>query len=75
MKKIYDSTESLIDLVNNILDLSKIEAGRMEKVITPVDIHALVVKCKGDFEGIYSEKNIQLLLTDNAPTSILPTDE
>lgn len=76
MKKIYESTSSLIDLVNNILDISKIEAGRME--ITLSDIHPddVIKKCMDDFQSIYQEKNITLRLTNLLRSDIiLHTDE
>lgn len=75
MKKIYDSTDSLINMVNNILDISKIEAGRMEILIWRVDIQNIIKQCVSDFEAMYEEKNIWLFLTDISSTHIISTDE
>jgi K+-sensing histidine kinase KdpD len=42
MKKIFENTESLIELVNNILDISKIEAGRMEVKLSQISIRKII---------------------------------
>ncbi|HTP92205.1 MAG TPA: response regulator [Xanthobacteraceae bacterium] len=42
LKKIESAGRHLLGLINNILDLSKIEAGKMDVFIEPVDIQPLI---------------------------------
>ncbi len=42
LRVIQNSSEALLELINGILDLSKIEAGKLELESTPFDLHELL---------------------------------
>jgi signal transduction histidine kinase len=55
-----NSATSLLELLNSILDLSRLEAGRMELEIQPVDIRNLIAKVCELFEPRAAEKGLWL---------------
>lgn len=48
-------SERLTRLINNVLDLSKIESGRMEWVVSDVDLDAVIDEAIGATRGMASE--------------------
>ncbi len=69
LKSIYASGEILLGLINDILDLSKIEAGRLEIQPSPVNIKDLLYEIKHIFIKKSQEKGIEfnLSLGENIP--------
>ncbi|HPJ38310.1 MAG TPA: PAS domain S-box protein [Spirochaetota bacterium] len=65
-KRYLDSIKSagrnLLTLINDILDLSKIEAGRMELDLEPVDPYLLFSELKQIFQLKIAEKNIEFVI-------------
>ncbi|WP_225999892.1 sensor histidine kinase [Paenibacillus sp. BJ-4] len=69
---IYASGHDLLQLINDILDLSKVEAGRMEIVNEPINIHELAQVMMMHFEVTAKDKNIEFSLKvhENIPDEI-----
>ncbi|MBT4936908.1 GAF domain-containing sensor histidine kinase, partial [Candidatus Peregrinibacteria bacterium] len=65
VQKIIQNTTALIDLVNNMLDLSKMESGEMELEIKEVKLHAVIINVIQDFQLEAEKKNIELLYLQN----------
>jgi signal transduction histidine kinase/AmiR/NasT family two-component response regulator len=59
---IRKSGQSLLILLNSVLDLSKIEAGKLELEIGEVDIASLAQAALDMFEGEGADKNLTLAL-------------
>jgi hypothetical protein len=57
---ISNSGKHLLDLINNILDISKIEAGKMEMNYEEVDISSLFEEVKNVLDPLATKKNIKL---------------
>ena len=67
---IVDSTEWLLQIINNILDISKIESGNMELEIIPFDLIDLVDTCKSIISPMALKKNIALHFDTHAISDI-----
>jgi cell cycle sensor histidine kinase DivJ len=63
---IYESGEHLLNVVNDILDMSKIEAGKFQIVREPFDVAALINSCC-DLMRHTAEQNSLSLYVDVAP--------
>jgi Na+/proline symporter/nitrogen-specific signal transduction histidine kinase len=72
---IVAETERLSRLVNQVLDMAKIESGHAEWVITPVDVASLIRRAVVTTAKLFHEKQIavDLQLAPDVPS--LPTDE
>lgn len=65
LNEIYDSSHHLLNDINNLLDLSKIEAGKMDLDLEPVDVYALAERVARKFAPVLKQKNQQLSLHIN----------
>lgn len=55
------SGEHLLSLINNILEMSKIEAGRGSLSVTQFDVHSIVCDIQGMFDLKVQEKGLKLI--------------
>jgi len=61
LERIHINGKHLLALINQILDLSKIEAGRTELDIAPVSLAVLARETIAQLEGQYRDKNVKLI--------------
>src|SRR5205823_1502079 len=54
------SGKHLLRLINNVLDLAKIEAGRMELALASYSVHDLVESARSTLRPLAAEKNLEL---------------
>jgi signal transduction histidine kinase len=75
LEKILISADHLLSLINNVLDLSKIEAGQMQ--VRPVKVHidSLVDRCLRTVEPLAQPKGLNLTKDVDANLPELVTDE
>ncbi len=73
VKVLHDAGESLLNLINDILDLSKIESGQIELEYTNFDLLDLIEKLFDILSLKAHEKNIELLymINPDVPTYLI----
>jgi signal transduction histidine kinase len=71
-QEVYEGTERTITLLNNFLDLSRLDAGRLQPVRREVDPAAAVHRVLSGFEPAADEKHLTLSaqLPDNCPVVV-----
>ena len=75
-KIIHKSGSDLLQLINDILDLSKIEAGKVELLVEEVSLASIITDLTQLFTVVASEKEIryEAKIAENIPTT-LQTDK
>ena len=62
LRTIKESGDYLIEIINDILDLAKIEAGKLVLNFEPVSIHALLAEVQSLMNGRAKQKDLSLVL-------------
>ncbi|HJP30428.1 MAG TPA: ATP-binding protein [Candidatus Latescibacteria bacterium] len=75
VETIDSSGHHLLGLINDVLDLSKIEAGREEVARGPVDVGAMVRDMADMFEVRCRDKGLRWRLVDETPPAVVEADE
>jgi PAS domain S-box-containing protein len=68
-----DSADALLDIINNILDLSKIESGKMEVMVNPFCLTEVIDDAISIVSSKANEKRLKISrdITDSTPTNLL----
>jgi signal transduction histidine kinase len=72
LKDIHGSGEHLVSLINDLLDLSKIEAGKLDIVFANVNLNQLVQQCVALMQP---QANQQRIIIRSSLSQTLPTVE
>lgn len=73
--KIHDSADRLIDLVNDLLDLRKLEEGKIEYNFTQVDVGALLKNTFEELKTLADAKHLEMTLEAPAEPMMVKADE
>ncbi|MEM9483655.1 MAG: ATP-binding protein [Cyanobacteria bacterium P01_F01_bin.116] len=72
--KIQGSSKHLLNLINSILDLSKIEAGRMELCMEPVNVADLVQDVLDTIHPVAEAKSNNIVVNSDITVDIIESD-
>ena len=67
LDKIADGTKWLLNIINDILDISKIESGKMELEYVPFDLREVIARCQSVIHPSIKEKGLELRVYAELP--------
>ncbi|MCX6154796.1 MAG: sensor histidine kinase [Candidatus Kapabacteria bacterium] len=71
---IYDSSKRLMDTLNLILDISKLESGEYEPEITQIDLNEIVFMAIQAFSDFANEKNLEITFSSIESEMLINAD-
>jgi len=74
LNRVLSNGKHLLALINEVLDLAKVEAGRMELIIEEVDLAALCVETVQQLEGQAKTKDGKVVLVADVPDEVKLVD-
>jgi signal transduction histidine kinase len=74
LRRLRNAGRHLLGLINDVLDLSKIEAGKLDLQIVPVDLRALVDEVHGTVQTLAEQRGNHLVVECPADLPRLETD-
>jgi signal transduction histidine kinase len=72
IERLRENGHRLLNLINNVLDLTRIEARRIELVLAPFSPHDLCHRLSGQMEALAAKKNLQFrtIVAPDLPESL-----
>lgn len=69
LSAIYNAGQHLLNMINDILDISKIEAGKMELAFDDVELPSIIDSVLSTARGLVKDKQVKLIteVEDNLP--------
>jgi signal transduction histidine kinase len=74
LARMYTASQHLLELVNDILDLAKIEAGKMPVNIEPVDVRTVIREVSQTVEPMVRRKSLEYVVDFDPALPIVQTD-
>lgn len=75
LQDILNSGQHLLKLINEILDLSKVEAGKMPVTFTTLPFSAVLAEIQALFRPLLAKKHQSLVVDCPAPEALVYTDQ
>ena len=73
-QRIHQSGHRLLHLINELLDLSKMEAGRMSYALRQADLRPLIIRIGENLAGLMTDKGLTLDMKDCSGPSVAVFD-
>ena len=74
LERAQRSTRTLLHLVNDVLDLSKLQAGKLELVVVPARVRAIVEEALATIEPLAAARQIAVEVEPWPPLPLVHTD-
>ncbi len=71
VRQIQDAGEHLLELVNEVLDLARIESGRLDINAVPVALQPAIERCVAQIEGLAQARRIGMTLPPGVSCTVL----